>query len=387
MANIVLTNTFHVPQSSLKTNNSLRTTSSAQSSNSGQYFTPQTSVQTNKTSADSDSTLTDHNSTDDTDHEDSVKLSTKHVRSNVSTPEIDIQLTSRVEKTKFFPRNSSKNSINTKNKPVRKRDKIRLLFKKKSPPLNSNTSDGDIIEWDNMLVKTLASMQQDAREIIAGLEEIDQPITDNIRSNRSESIITKPRLSFIERQREKIELIKIAQMLYPPNLLTYNVEESPYPYTDIIEPYNFYFLRMIKQLPDENLFIQHKPFRHKKLRYRTQHGLLRMRHDYRKIKRRLYGRPPFRSYQELPSFNVQNYRSRLEKTFLEVRRQINEYERINSSKDNNHRQSITQIIQKLNAIDPTTKAQIEDYRAKIRPIVRFILFFSVHSKFENLFLI
>jgi hypothetical protein len=96
-----------------------------------------------------------------------------------------------------------------------------------------------------------------------------------------------------------------------------------------------------------------------------------MKHDFKKLKHDIYGKRSNRSDQDLPSLDVQNYRSRLEKTLIEVRTQIAEYDRINSLTDN-HRQSISQIIAKMNTIDPTVQAQIDDYRAKLRPIVRFI---------------
>jgi hypothetical protein len=214
-------------------------------------------------------------------------------------------------------------------------------------------------------------MHEDVQAIINGFDQIDQPMTEDSPSNTSDALITEPHLSFRERQRAKLEIMRMAHMFNPPNLLTYDLKESPYPYTDIIEPHNFNFLRIIKRIPDENLLIQHKPYQHKKFRYRTQRGLLRMKHDLKKLKHDMYGKRSDRSHQDLPSLDVQNNRNRLEKTLIEVRTQIAEYDRINSL-TNNHRQSISQIIAKMNKIDPTVQAQIDDYRAKLRPIVRFI---------------
>jgi hypothetical protein len=384
MASFLVTNIPITPQSPIKKINPFNTTYSPQTSINEKYYTPQTSIQNTKTPSDSDSTSTNYSLSDDIDHEDFVYTSTKHVHFEDSKSELDIQLKLENNEAEFFAHSPPKTSINNMNKSIRKRDRIRSIFNKKIHRVNSNVSDA---EWNEVLAKSLFSMHHDVQEIITGLEETDEPITNDALSNAAEILLTKPNLSFRERQQAKLQMIKIALMLHPPNLLTYNIKESPYPYTDIIEPYNLSFLRMIKQLPDENLFIQHKPFRYKKFRYRTQRGLLRMRHDIKKIKHTLYGGTSFQSHKELPSCAVQNYRNRLEKTLLEVRKQIDEYDRINSlSSTDSHRKSISQVIATMSGTDTTRQAQIEDYRTKLRPIVRFILV-SVSSELGNLFLI
>jgi hypothetical protein len=369
MAGFLLANIPIAPKLPIKTNNSLCTTPSPQTSISEKYSTPQTRIQNNKTSSDSDSTLTDHSSIEDTDYEDSVNTSTEQDSLNVPTSKIDINLKLENNEAEFFASSPTEDASNHKHKLS-----IRSAFHKKFHRLTSDTSHTDTNEWNEVLVTTLVSMQQEIQEIISGLEQIDQPITDDSQLNTSESIIEKPHLSFLERQREKLEMMRLAQMLHPPNLLTYNIKESPYPYTDIIEPHNFNFLRMTKQIPDENLFIQHKPFRHRKFRYRIQRGVLRIRRDLKKLKSDLYGKRPLKSHQELSSVTVQNYRNRLEKTIHEVRKQITEYDRIHSSMDNEQKR-ISEVIKNINTIDPKIKAQMEDYQTKLRPIVRCIHFF------------
>jgi hypothetical protein len=347
-----------------------------------QYFTPRSSIANDKTSSDSSSTLTDHSSNKEADYGDFVNISVKkkvHFSlSTASTTETVVKI--QDNEAEFFaviPYEDPNNNINnqkTKVTKTRKRDKIRSMFHKKYSPTNgSDTSDNGTHEWDEMLAKSLITIHQDINEIITGIDQIDQPTTDYSVSTALENTITNPRLSFRERQRAKLEMMRISQMLNPPNLLTYDIKESPYPYTDIVAPHNYNLLRLKKQIPLENLLIQHKPIRHEKLRYRTQRCLLKMRRDLKNLKRNVYGKSSSKTHQELPSFNVQNYRNRLEKTLREVRTQIAEYDRIHSA-TKDHRQSISQIIAKMKAMDPTLKAQIEDYRTKLRPIVKFILF-------------
>jgi hypothetical protein len=382
MATLPLANISILPELPLQPEHSVITRYSSQSSIHEEYFTPRSSVQNSKISSDSDSTSTDDSISEDSDYEDFQIISNRknvHFASRPPIPTTGIPVQLGNDEAQFFAFDTSGNTLknisrekNNVNKSPRKRDRIRSLFNKKFHRSNSNTSNTNTNEWNEAVAKSIISMHQDMQDIINGFDQIDQPITDNSSSNSSEPTIKTPRLSFHERQREKIQLMRMAQMLHPPNLLTCNIKESPYPYTDIVEPRNFKLHRAKEINPPENLLIQHKPFRHKKIRYRIQRSLLRMQHDLKKLKHDIYGKSTIKSHKELPSLDVQNYRNRLEKNLLEVRQQIAEYDRIHSSKKN-HRTSISHIIAKMKGINPDITAQIEDYRTKLRPIVRFVL--------------
>jgi hypothetical protein len=378
MAQPLLANVFIFPELSNKTNNlpkysSLSALCSPVPSLHAEYSTPRPSVDHDDISSDSDSTLIDFSSTEDSET-DSLDTHVDVDRPSSSTLKYEIQLKLENDEAEFFAIVPPKDVNNVKDDikpPMRKRDKIRAIFNKKFHRLNSRTSPvtPDADEWNETFAKTLLTMHQDVQGLISGLDQIGQPVTDDSLPNGSEGILTKPRLSFRERQRAKIEMMRMAQMLSPPNLLTYSMKESPYPYKDIVEPKNFTFLPGTKDVPSENLLVQHKPFRHKKFRYRAQRGLLHLRHDLKKLKYDIYGKNTITSHKELPSLNVDNYRNRLEKTLLDVRTQIAEYDRINSSK-NHQRQSISQVISKFASFDPATQVSIDDYRTKLRPIVR-----------------
>ena len=171
------------------------------------------------------------------------------------------------------------------------------------------------------------------------------------------------------RHRDTMHTLGARPMLNPPNLLTCPAKICSYPYTDIVEPKQFNLLRLTKKLPAEHLRVQHEPFQHRKLRYRTQRGLFRARHDARRVKRYLYGKSTLRSHKEFPSLDVQNYRNRLEKSLLDLRQQITEYDQIHAP-SSNHRKTISEILVLMKSNDSPMKACMDDYRAKLRPIVR-----------------
>ncbi|CAF1171610.1 unnamed protein product [Adineta steineri] len=362
-------------QSPVKSVKSVVTNYSPQTSIHSEYLTPQSSIQHSQTSTDSESTLSnDDSSSDDSYYEEFMNKSpTKHVHfADLLEPQISIDMKLENDEVEFFAVVAIDNTIspthdknNNINKPIRKRDKIRALFHNKFHRSHSISSAADPHEWNEVLAKTLVSMRHDIEDIIAGFDDIDLPIEEKSPSNTSDLILTTPRLSFRERQQAKIQMMRMAQMFHPPNLLTCNIKESPYPYTDIVDSGNFHFFGN-KSTPAETFFVQHKPFQHKKFRYRTQRGLLKMRHDLEKMKHDLYGKSIEKTHRELPSHDVQNYRSRLEKTLLEVRTQISEYDRVHAL-TNSHRPSISQIISSMKKVDPEKQAQIDDYRSKLRP--------------------
>lgn len=255
-------------------------------------------------------------------------------------------------------------------KPTRKRDKIRsaLHRSKTSTPIICDQDEAG--QWSETLAKTLTSIHEDITEIIAGFDRADQLHPEDLQSDLSNPLLTSPHLTFRERQRAKLEMIRMAYMLNPPTLLTYEIKESPYAYTDIVEPHSFHLLKITKQLPGEQLLMQHKPLQHRKLRYRSQRGLLRIQRDLRTLKHDLYGKTSSKSHKELPSLYVENYRNRLEKSLVHVRQQLAEYNQIHAA-GSDRLPSISQVIARMELTDDATKACMEDYRSKQRPIVRF----------------
>ncbi|CAF0973413.1 unnamed protein product [Adineta ricciae] len=345
-----------------------------------QYFTPQLRVRNRQVSTESESTTSnissvssDYESDENSNSTDRASTpASRHVHFSSSVPlSIEIQVSIENDEAEFFAvavPSESTDCINELPQPsVRKRDKIRAAFHKKFHRVHSDTTNTSTHDWNEVLAKTIVSIHRDMEDIITDLDEAPTHITNNPTSCSSEQILSKPHLSFAERQRGKLQLIRMAQMLQPPNLLTCALRESPYAYTDIIVPDNNALLRLKKNFPFDNLLIQHQPFQHRKFRYRTQRSLLRIRHDLKKLKRDLYGSETFKSHKELPSLFVQNYRNHLEQALHEVRQQIAEYDRIHSTNDHN-RPSISQIVAKMKRIDPDVKAQIDDYRTKLRPI-------------------
>lgn len=188
-----------------------------------------------------------------------------------------------------------------------------------------------------------------------------------LRDDEAEFFAVNPSPSRVQ-HRVTMPSLGVRPMLNPPSLLTCPTKVCSYPYTDIVEPKQFNLLRLTKKLPPEHLRVQHEPFQHRKLRYRTQRGLLRARHVSRRMKRYLYGRSTLRSHKEFPSLDVQNYRNRLEKSLLDMRQQITEYDQIHAP-SSAHRQTISEILVMMKSSDPPMKACMDDYRAKLRPIV------------------
>ncbi|CAF1539493.1 unnamed protein product [Adineta ricciae] len=345
-----------------------------------QYFTPQLRVRNRQVSTESESTTSNISSVSSDYESDENSNSTDHASPPTSRhvhfssslpPSIEIQVSIENDEAEFFAvatPSESTDCVNELPQPsIRKRDKIRAVFHKKFHRVNSDATDTSTSEWNEVLAKTLVSIHRDMEDIITDLDEAPTYIRSDPTSYSSEQVLTKSHLSFAERQRGKLQLIRMAQMLQPPNLLTCALKESPYAYTDIVVPDNNALLRLKKNFPFDNLLMQHRPFQHRKFRYRTQRSLLRIRHDLKKLKHDLYGSETFQSHKELPSLFVQNYRNRLEQALLEVRQQIAEYDRMHSTNDHN-RPSISQIIAKMKRIDPEAKAQIDDYRTKLRPI-------------------
>lgn len=344
MASLLLVNVPILPSKSIKST----IVHSPQPSIKEKYSTPQTSVAIKQISADSNSTSADYSSVEITDTDSSNEPTIIRRRSRT-----EIQVKIKNDEAEFFAGPRPKNAR-------RKRDRIRAAISRKLDRSESTQSEASTVDWDEMLSKTLKSMQSDLQQIVESFDQLDECPSDQITtSNPSGTDQLRPHLSFHERQFEKLQLMRLTQMLHPPNLLTCETKECPYPYTDIIEPHNFKHLRSISGTPDENLYVQCKPLQHRKCRYRTQRGLLRMRDDLRKIRRDIRRENSDTSSRPISSVDIANYRQRLEKTLLEFRQKMIEYDQLN-------RQEKTS---KKDQQDTKIKMQMDDYRIKSKTVV------------------
>lgn len=358
---------------------------SSTSSRRDDYFTPQLSIRSHRTISDAGSIASDYQDCLSTSSASKSPKSKVHIKVSLVNDEAEFFAVIVPEDTPdVVPHEECQTP-----KAERHRDKIRSLFHKRSTQSDSDEAEAHVGDWNEALANALSAMHADVQQIITGLDDVDHSTANNVPALLEDPALTAPRMSFAERQRSKLYLMRMAQMLYPPNLLTYHTPESPYPYTDIIAPRNVHLLRMKRNLPFDRMLIQHRPFRHKKLRYRTQRCLLRIRRDFRRLKQDIYGGETLKSHKELPSLSVQNYRNRLERTLLEVRMQIAEYDRVHAlARD--HRPSISQIIaQNFKGQDSLAQAKIEDYRTKLRPIVSQLGFRSdqhdnIAGEFRNM---
>lgn len=347
MADLPLVNTPISLRKSNKMNGTPSMPYSSQTSINKQDLSISSNIESNKTSSNSNSALTE-----------ATISKENYAYSDTSTSKPETVLKLKNNEAEFFVQIRPVHP----NKSTRKGDKIRSAFHRKFHRSTNTSSTRSSNQWNDVLAKGLNSMRNDNQCIISGLGKIDRPMTDAFLSNKSES-----HLSFRERQREKP---RIGETLRPPNLLTYNMKESPYPYTDMIAPDNFRQLQIIKRIPFENLLVQCKPFRHRKLRHRTQHGLIRAEDNIKKVLHDIHGKNTIKLHKEISLHHVLNYRCRLEKTLIEFRRQMAEYDRIHSSM-NNDQLSISKIITKTDPIESKLKIQIDDHRTKSRTIVRF----------------
>ena len=315
-----------------------------------QYSTPRTSAQTNQVPSDSESTITDHSSAEITDTESSHS---SFVGSPKSRTEIQFKL--KNDEVEFFAYSPSKS-------PRRKRDRVRAAFSRKFSRSESTTgSEASTDEWNTTFGKAFLSMQNDVQKIIAGLDEIDRASLEDTEIEPTGIDRIRPHLTFHERQHEKLQLMRLAEMLHPPDLLTYETKECPYAYTDLVAPHNFKHLRATKGVPDEHLYVQCKPIQHRKCHYRTQRGLLRMRKDLKKIRRETRGTKSNKSSPQIPSHDVINYRIRLEKTLADFRRQM---------KGSNHNDNPCETMTNTTDKHSKTKMQMEEYQMKSKTLVK-----------------
>ena len=354
MASYLVTHIPIAPQKAVKLSSAYQHQDSAESLINRQNSASQSSVKS----------LTDSNASSSDDSSGSDTESSSQTRGSDASIMTEVYVEFNENEAEFFAYSPSKVS-SPKNE--RKRDRIRSKFNRKFQELrsNSSTSDTDSSEWNETLAKSLIAMHNDLQDILTGFEQIEETMSN---TSESESHITN--LSFRERQRQKLEMIRMTNMLNPPNLLTCNVNETVYPYADIIEPKNSNLTRMFNRNDSETLVINHKPHRHRKLRYRIQRNMIKMKDNIDKLKYDVYGRELSQSIDDYSPVNLQNYRYRLENTIDKVRKQIDEYDRINASKGNS-RKSISQIIDSTKSVDHVAQEQMDDYRSKLRQTVKF----------------
>ena len=352
MASLLLVNVPILPSKSIKSTPSI--VNSPQTLIKEVYSTPRTSVVTNQTSPDCSSASDGYSSLEITDTESTIEPSVIRRRSRT-----EIKVKIKDDEAEFFACPPSKNSR-------RKRDRIRAAFSRKLDRSESTASETSGTDWNDMLTKTLKSMQNDLEHIIDGFDQLDQIQPDQTSSNPTGTDRIRPHLSFHERQYEKLQLIRLTQMLHPPNLLTCEIKECPYPYTDIVEPRNFKHLRATTGTPDENLYVQCKPLQHRKCRYRTQRGLIRMKGDLRKIRRNIRGENPDKFSQHISSLDIVEYRHRLEKTLLEFRQKMIECGQLN------RQENMCETTSKNNDHDAKIQTQMDDYRMKSKTVVKML---------------
>lgn len=352
MASLLLVNVPILPSKSIKSTSSI--VNSPQPSIKEDYSTPRTSVAINQTSPDCSSSSAGYSSLEITDTESTIEPPVVRRRSRT-----EIKVKIKNDEAEFFACPPAKNSR-------RKRDRIRAKFSRNLDRSESTASETSGTDWNDMLTKTLTSMQNDLEHIIDGFDQLDQSQSDPTSSNPSGTDQIRPHLSFHERQYEKLQLVRLTQMLHPPNLLTCEIKECPYPYTDIVEPRNFKHLRATTGTPDENLYVQCKPIQHRKCRYRTQRGLIRMKDDLRKIRRNIRGENPDKSSQRISSLDVVEYRHRLEKTLLEFRQKMIECDQLN------RQENMCETMSKNTRRHAKIKTQMDDYRMKSKTVVKML---------------
>lgn len=336
MATLFLANVPILPSKPIKSTTSPNVAYSPQTSINEEYSIPRTSTQIDQASSESDSPTIEHGSSEITDTENSVGSPDCTRQSKT-----EIQMKLENDEAEFFAYSPSKTCR-------RKRDRIRAAFSRKFDRSESTESETSTGEWNTMFSKALISMQTDIHKIIASLDEIDDQL--------SREDVPTSHLSLHERQYEKLQLMRLAQMLHPPNLLTCETNECPYAYMDIIAPHNFKHLRATKGVPDENLYVQCKPLQYRKCQYRTQRGLLRMKKDLKKIRRDIRGRKTSQSSPQAPTYDVTNYRQRLEKTLVEFRRQMAE-------------SNLCETMMKTTDSYSKMQMQIDEYRIKSKTLV------------------
>ncbi|CAF2105365.1 unnamed protein product [Rotaria magnacalcarata] len=310
---------------------------------------------------------------EDTDNDDTSISSRKNLRMNSRHDQIKTNLMLENDAAEFFAFapfvdlpviNNNNTDSNTMNKLMKKPHKIRMALKKKFQRSNSSTSEDDVYRPSQILGRVLFTKGKDEPEIKIGHYQVGQEKTDDSVLTISEHSVTSlPHLSFEKRTLAKIDNIRKEHLLESPSGHNDDKKKYSYPYTDIVKPHDFDLLHVKKILPTETLLIQHKPFRHKKIQYRTQRGLTKLRKEAHELKQSITGKSSKLSAIESSPLDGEKYQSRLIKNVLDARREIAEYDQTNSL-TNDCQDDNDEINNKLKEIDVNLIAQIGEYQTK-----------------------
>jgi hypothetical protein len=216
------------------------------------------------------------------------------------------------------------------------------------PSSNLNNTENDILTWHDQLAKSLISLHYDMHLIITGFDEISQNTTENVQDKKT-----------------RLELMRIALMLNPSDLPTYNNEESTSPYSDLIES-------------DDrgNPFIQKQSYEHETLRSKIQRLVSQLKRGMEKLRLVLFSS----SHKNKSSYYyASKYRKRIQRSLSEIREQMIEYNRINKifeeeKQDDEltkHQKTINHIMTTIVTSNPLIEQRIDDYRAKLKGNVRY----------------
>ncbi|CAF3842519.1 unnamed protein product [Adineta steineri] len=148
--------------------------------------------------------------------------------------------------------------------------------------------------------------------------------------------------------------MRIALMLNPTELATYNVNESIVPYIDL------------KQQLD-NLFIENKTYKHDQLRLKINDILLKLKHKMDKLRSILFNS----SDQDKSLYYIRKYRKKTASSLIDIREHMIEYNRINQILEQDdevtkHQKTINQVITEMFKKNVLIDQRIADYKILIK---------------------
>ncbi|CAF0871661.1 unnamed protein product [Adineta steineri] len=203
---------------------------------------------------------------------------------------------------------------------------------------NLNNTKHDITSWHHQIAKRLISINDDLHVIIT---KFDENTHDEIENNIRYKII-------------KFELMRIALMLNPTELATYNVNESIVPYIDLKQQLG-------------NLFIENKTYEHDQLRLKINDILLKLKHKMDKLRSILFNS----SDQDKSLYYIRKYRKKTASSLIDIREHMIEYNRINQILEQDdevtkHQKTINQVITEMFKKNALIDQRIADYKILIK---------------------
>jgi hypothetical protein len=207
----------------------------------------------------------------------------------------------------------------------------------------STAHEHDSTTWHYQLARSLVAMYDDMHAIITGFDQLSQSREANH-----------------QQLKIKLEMMKMALILNPSDLSTWNMNELNSPYTD---------LRRLDDL--ENPLIGQTSYQHEKLRFRINRIVTKLTRGMEKLRLILSSS----SDQDKSPYYFNNYRKRIEISLEEIRSQMIEYNQINKILEDDelkkHQKIISEIIKEMRSENPLIDERIEDYRMILKPNVRF----------------